>query len=402
LLPAAFSPPTAPAGTTTYGNSVGNLWPSGAADSAGNIYAVWSTNSARANTEQNNGAPWTTFDIWLAASHDGGQNFYGPWRVSSGVGTSVFPWIAAGDTGRVDIVWYQSTGVPPPLVADPASPGALTGGSNNMPANSTWNVMFAQSLNANSREPVFTVSQASDHSNHTGSISNGGLTGSSDRSLLDFFEVAIGPDGLANIAYADNGASALHVSYARQNSGPVALTNPSLVTCVHVDPIPAVSRKTHGSAGTFDVNLPLTGDPGIECRTGGADGNHQVVVTFPVSVTVSSAGVTSGTGSVSSVTVAGNQIFVNLTGVTNAQTITITLFGVSDGVNTGNVAVPMSVLLGDTTSSKAVNSSDISQTKAQSGTAANAANFRTDVTVNGLINSSDISTVKSKSGTALP
>src|SRR5205823_4473616 len=31
----------------------------------------------------------------------------------------------------------------------------------------------------------------------------------------------------------------------------------------------AVSRKTHGAAGTFDVNLPLTGTPGIEPRSGG-------------------------------------------------------------------------------------------------------------------------------------
>jgi hypothetical protein len=62
----------------------------------------------------------------------------------------------------VDIVWYQSNNVAPPLLADPASPGTLTSGPNAMPAGSEWYVMFAQSLNANSREPVFTVSQASD------------------------------------------------------------------------------------------------------------------------------------------------------------------------------------------------------------------------------------------------
>jgi hypothetical protein len=164
----------------------------------------------------------------------------------------------------------------------------------------------------------------------------------------------------------------------------------------------AVSRKTHGSAGPFDIDLPLTGAPGIECRSGGASGDHQVVVTFAVPVTLSSANVSSGTGSLSSTTVSGNQVFVNLTGVANAQTIAITLVNVNDGTNTGNVTIPMSVLLGDTTANGSVNSSDISQTKAQSGTVASSSNFRTDVTVNGLINSSDISTVKSKSGTALP
>jgi hypothetical protein len=62
----------------------------------------------------------------------------------------------------------------------------------------------------------------------------------------------------------------------------------------------------------------------------------------------------------------------------------------------------MSVLLGDTNASKAVNSTDVSETKLQSGMAANASNFRNDVNVNGLVNSSDVSTVKLKSGTGIP
>src|SRR5205807_2750763 len=115
------------------------------------------------------------------------------------------------------------------LIADPSNPGSLSGGPNNMPAGSSWKVMFAQSLNANSREPVFSVSQASDHIIHTGSISNGGTFGSADRSLLDFFEVAIGPDGLANIFNADNGTRGLHINYFRKNGGPITVTNPSAV-----------------------------------------------------------------------------------------------------------------------------------------------------------------------------
>jgi hypothetical protein len=62
----------------------------------------------------------------------------------------------------------------------------------------------------------------------------------------------------------------------------------------------------------------------------------------------------------------------------------------------------MGVLLGDTNANHAVNSTDVSQTKLQSGQAATASNFRGDVTLNGLINSSDVSTVKLQSGTALP
>ena len=165
-------------------------------------------------------------------------------------------------------------------------------------------------------------------------------------------------------------------------------------------PISAASRKTHGAAGAFDVPLSLTGAPGIECRSGGASGNHQVVVTFANPVTAGS--VTSNFGMVSSSIVSGNTVTVNLTNVPNARIIFITLNGVSDGTNTGNVMITMGVLLGDTSANGMVNSTDISETKANSGQATNGANFRTDVSVNGVINSSDVSTVKAQSGTAFP
>ena len=165
----------------------------------------------------------------------------------------------------------------------------------------------------------------------------------------------------------------------------------------------AVSRKSH--AGTpFDVNLPLSGTAGIECRQGqGANlNNHQVVVTFVTPVTAVSASVTSGTGTVSTVISSGNDLVVNLTDVANAQTIAITLFGVNDGTGPANIVVPMGILLGDTGGNGSVNSSDVSETKLQSGAALGASNFRTDVSVSGAINSSDVSTVKLQSGTALP
>jgi dockerin type I repeat protein len=179
-------------------------------------------------------------------------------------------------------------------------------------------------------------------------------------------------------------------------------------------PIGVVSRKTHGSAGPFDVDLKVPA-AGIECRTSGATGDHTVVVTFGLPVTVAGNGtvkaqVTSGTGQVGSggtangnaVTVNGAAVTVPLTNVANAQRIVITLFNVSDGTNSGNVSVSTGVLLGDTNANGSVNSTDVSETKAQSGKATNATNFRTDVTANAVINSSDVSTVKSKSGTAVP
>ena len=162
------------------------------------------------------------------------------------------------------------------------------------------------------------------------------------------------------------------------------------------------SRKAHGSAGMFDINLPLTGAPGIECRTGGSANDYAVVFTFANNVSVDAAMVTAGAGSVSDVSAAGNQVTVNLTGVINAQTIVVTSYGVNDGTTKGYASVSMGVLLGDTTGNGAVKSSDVSQTKAQSGQAATQSNFREDVTANGVINGSDVQLVKSRVGTALP
>ena len=124
--------------------------------------------------------------------------------------------------------------------------------------------------------------------------------------------------------------------------------------------------------------------------------------TFTNTVSVQNAVVTAGTGSATNFTVIGNVATVNLTGVTNAQTITVTLAGVSDGTNTSDVEAAMSVLIGDTTANGIVNSSDIAQTQSQAGQSVTAANAREDVNVNGAINSSDIALVQSNSGTALP
>src|ERR1041385_8345368 len=98
---------------------------------------------------------------------------------------------------------------------------------------------------------------------HKGGICNLGLLCSlngGDRSLADFFQVSIGPDGLANVSFADNGPfplpggnpdisqSGTHTEFARQTSGPLALNNPVAVTCLaapSIQPVSAVSRKTH-------------------------------------------------------------------------------------------------------------------------------------------------------------
>ena len=165
----------------------------------------------------------------------------------------------------------------------------------------------------------------------------------------------------------------------------------------------AVSRKTHGAAGDFDVALPLTGEPGVECRSSG--GNHTLIVTFSNTLVSGNASVTSGTGNVAgSPTFSGNTMTVNVTGVTDVQTLTVTLSNVTDTFSQvlPDTPVSMNMLIGDTNANKTVNVSDIAQAKAQSGSPVTSANFHTDVNVSGTITVADIALVKANAGHTLP
>jgi hypothetical protein len=170
-------------------------------------------------------------------------------------------------------------------------------------------------------------------------------------------------------------------------------------------PTSAVSRKNHDGAGTFEVALPLSGTVGIECRVGQGPNSdqHQVVATFPVPIiSVSNATVSSGTGSVSTFVVSGDQVFVNLTGVANAQFIAITLSGVNDGTNIGDVSIPMGVLVGDVNASRHVDAGDIGVIQHYNSQIANSTNFRADVNVSGHIDAGDIGVTQSHNSTGLP
>ena len=175
-----------------------------------------------------------------------------------------------------------------------------------------------------------------------------------------------------------------------------------------------VSRMTHGGAGTFDINLSLTGPRGVEPRSSASlgAGNYALVFTFANNLTsVAGASVTNhdpvgGTGTVlsSSLGPNPNQYTVNLTDVSNGQYITVNLNTVLDAAgNSGDVTGPqIGVLNGDTNGNGSVNAGDAAQTKGQSGVPVGAGNFREDVNSNGAINAGDVAIVKGKAGTSLP
>ena len=165
----------------------------------------------------------------------------------------------------------------------------------------------------------------------------------------------------------------------------------------------AVSRKTHGTAGTFDVNLPLAGEPGLECRN--SAGKHRFVFSFNNTVVSGDASVTLGIGSVvGSPVFSGNTMTVNLTGVTDVQKITVTLTDVTD--TSAHVLPPTGVsanmLIGDTSANKIVSNFDVRQTRLQVGIPITSANFREDVKPDGSITSTDVAQVRSRVGNSLP
>ena len=181
----------------------------------------------------------------------------------------------------------------------------------------------------------------------------------------------------------------------------LAFTNPPLAT--------VVSRMTHGSAGTFDVTLPLNGPAGIECRRSNSlgEGNYALVFRFVNDlVTVGSATVTSGNASIASSNIGGDarDYIVNLTRVANAQQIAVKLNGLTDSAGNfgSSLSVSMRVLIGDIIDNGAVSSSDIAEIKSQSGWPVTAANFRADIDANGSPNNTDVSLVKHFLGSALP
>ena len=140
---------------------------------------------------------------------------------------------------------------------------------------------------------------------------------------------------------------------------------------------------------------------------GAVAGDYQLVFTFqnnlvgtPTGASVTGHDPTGGTGTVTSTSMGPglNQYTVNLSGVSNAQYLTVTVNGVTDVAgNSGNVVGPqMGVLVGDVTANGKVTNTDVSQVQANVDptTLVTQAKCKNDVTVNGVVSNTDVSTVQ--------
>ena len=167
--------------------------------------------------------------------------------------------------------------------------------------------------------------------------------------------------------------------------------------------VAAVSRRSHGLAGSFDVDV--SSGCAVECRSGGP---QLVIVDFDEAIIAADGSladnndVTLSSGTVTGqVVLGGTKLFVVMTGVTDKTCLTMSCGGITDAA--GNVVtdtVRIIVLAGDATGDKAVNVADIGFVAGQSSQPLTGANFRRDVTADGAINVADIGFTSGRSGTS--
>ncbi len=158
----------------------------------------------------------------------------------------------------------------------------------------------------------------------------------------------------------------------------------------------AVSRKTHADAGSFSIDLGSAS--GIENRNSG-NNDHEVVFTFATPITPSAVTVTPGPGGTATLagsSTSGNQVIVNLSNVSNAQTLSISLAG------TPAIGVPMRILMSDVNASRRVDAGDLLLVRQRNLQPVAEANFRTDVNASGRIDSGDVLLTRRQNLTELP
>jgi hypothetical protein len=181
-------------------------WPAIDVDSAGNVYIAW----------DEGGKGTREAGVWYSYSTDGGSTWAAPVRVDKDARTDIWPWIAAGDPGRVAVAWFGNDAALPDNDAEQAGP------------NDGWNVYVAQTTTglgcSKSSAPGFRVTRATPEPFHVGTVCMGGTICQAqlvDRRLGDYFTIDVDTTGALVAAYSDTrqgGAVALP-AFLRQTGG---------------------------------------------------------------------------------------------------------------------------------------------------------------------------------------
>lgn len=167
------------------------IFPGVAVDSAGTVYALWSADPDQLILPNEAGRHVAVPTVFLSVSTDHGITWSAPRAISAPGMDAIFPWIVAGDAGRVAIAWYE--GVSP-------TPGS------RLP--NVWNVKVAMSTTADLPDAEFVTVTVNTVPIHLGGLcaeGGGCFSTAGDRTLLDFFEIRALPDGSPILAYAADG-----------------------------------------------------------------------------------------------------------------------------------------------------------------------------------------------------
>ncbi len=163
----------------------------------------------------------------------------------------------------------------------------------------------------------------------------------------------------------------------------------------------AVSRKSHGLAGDFDLELPLPASAAaIEGREGGPT---RVVLTFSeeLNPAISCANLILSSGQCESVSVSGAEMLMTLSGVTDNACLTITLQDVrsADGETLmGDHDVHIRVVSGEADGIAPVSPRDMALVKGHLFQPIGPRTFRYDVLTDGIINVQDMERVNRNLG----
>ena len=306
--------------------------------------------------------------------------------VDGGVHWSFHPFYFDGNEGSCDDVFFfdNLTGVTSGVIFD--GTGAIARSTNG---GTDWDsTLFSrgmQGIDFPKPEAGFAVGYVGTilRSTDQGNTWSPQTSGTS----FDLFDVHFASDGLTGLAVGAAG-TILRTTNGGQPGG--------------LELLAAASRKGH-----FEIDLPLVGTPGIECRSGGANDSYTVALTFnnPVTSVDQVAPSCGMLRNIKSDKSDPHRILVRLTGVScNAQYLTLTLTNVHDdqGNTLPTVTVTVGLLLGDINGDGVVDFTDSHQTRLDCGQATDSGNFREDINTNGRIDEHDFATVKSQRGTMLP